>query len=670
MNPIPVWLLMPRSDAKRRRVARQLVEKQPVAPPPDDDAIRAQLRPVREDAADNLDALVESLTGTLAGYGVTVHVAATAAEAAVQVAGIAGPGRRVAVNKSAVVDELRSHLSAHGLAVVDTYDGQYTRPEEGVERYWQLTPPTGEAAWETFARPRAARPETLDGGLTGLLGVNAIAAEDGSTFFVQHLHNISETLNRAGQVVLLVGLDKIVRHRAGAELVARAMARFGAASVALGVPERGSTEETPPPIPPLTPADEQRFHVILLDNGRRHLLADARFRDLFLCIGCRACQRECPTFPYFSAGTGWKPRDYLLAFLRGEADSLAECSSCGRCHPLCPLDINIPVMISEAEGDHPLAVRDRLYSNIETLFKLSSLAAPLANLSFDLSWLRPPMEWVAGLDRRRKLPKFHRRTFARQWPATERGGEVASPLAGGNKRVAYYYGCYVNYTDPALGQAVVEVLERNGFRVDLPPQSCCGVASFSYGDVGLARRYAQANAETLARWVERGYEIVVSCPSCGLALRRDFPHLLPGSAAARLVAEHTHDVGPLLLDAYRRGELDTGFRPIEQTVGYHVPCHLRVQGLGPQNVELLGLVPGLEVRVLDRGCCGMSGSYGLKGHNYEKSMAIGKYLFEALRDDEIDLGMTDCAGCEMQMRHGSGREVIHPMKLLRQAYEV
>jgi len=676
VSPPAFWLLQPDSGIKAQRVARQLVDKQPHGLPADDFTIKQQLREVRHDAADHLDALRDGLVEVLAAAGIAVCQARTGADAAGWLASTLGRPGVLLVNRSASVAELRPELEAAGFSVDEAYDGQYERPEEGVGHYWEITPPTGEAAWEAFSA-RPVSPGDLEDGTVALLGVNAVSAEDGAVFFVQHLRNISETLGRAQKVILLVGLDKIVRNRAAAELVARAMARFGAASIALGVPGRGREAEdgreaasglahaaflpihhSGAPEGPRSLAPGQEVSVILLDNGRSALLGGERFRELFLCIGCRACQRECPTFPYFGGSAGWKPRDYLFAFLRGASDSLSDCAQCGRCQALCPLDIPIPYMIALCREEKEYPLRDRFYSHIHVLFLLASRAAPLANRLFRMAPARVPAEWVAGLDRRRPLPRFYARNLehefrARQWPS--------------GRKVVYYYGCYVNYTDPALGLDVARVLAHNFFEPILPPPTCCGVAAYSYGDMRLARRLASTNVRWLVEQVDRGLDIVVSCPSCALALQHHFPQILE-SVEAQRVAEHTLDVGAFLLREHAAGRLDTHLGPLEKVAGYHIPCHMRVRDAGRENVALLGLVPGLDVRVVDRGCCGLSGSFGLKAHNRKKSAEIGRELFSVLLDPELDLAMTDCAGCEMQIRHGTGREVAHPMRLLWQAY--
>jgi glycerol-3-phosphate dehydrogenase subunit C len=153
-----------------------------------------------------------------------------------------------------------------------------------------------------------------------------------------------------------------------------------------------------------------------------------------------------------------------------------------------------------------------------------------------------------------------------------------------------------------------------------------------------------------------------------MALERDYPHLLQESEDAQLVAGQTVDVSDFLWGLHRRGELDTAFEPLDLRAGYHTPCHLRVRGLGPENLQLLELIPGMEPVDIDRGCCGLAGSFGMRREHREQSREIGHYLFQELQAPGYDLGITNCAGCEMQMQAGSGKNVVHPIKLLWRAY--
>ncbi len=445
---LPVWFLMPDPQPKRGRSAERLTSPRQAAPPLDEETLRDRLRAIRLDAVEHLDELLGQLTSTLQEqYGVTALEATTAQDAADEIARLAGPSRRVLVNRSATVAELRPHLESRGMEVVDTYDEQFIHPEQGVERYWQLEPPTNEAAWAAF-HPQSTNLPTPQSADIGVLGVNVISAQDGTVFFVQHLFNISGILEQASKVVLVVGVERVMRDTETAAFVARAQARYGAPSVALSVPRRGGESKGAVPAgrslttsPSGSDAAQAPMHVILLDNGRRAWLDDPRYRDLFLCIGCQSCLLECPTQIYYGRETGWVPRDYLMAFLRSDNPSLRECISCGRCGARCPLDIDLPVMISEAEAEAGATRwQDQFYCNIGLLFQASSLTAPLSNWLFNWPPARLPMEWVAEMDRERKLPPFHRDTFLKQY--RRRPPNLPTPQS--TNTLVYYPGCYAN----------------------------------------------------------------------------------------------------------------------------------------------------------------------------------------------------------------------------------
>ena len=144
------------------------------------------------------------------------------------------------------------------------------------------------------------------------------------------------------------------------------------------------------------------------------------------------------------------------------------------------------------------------------------------------------------------------------------------------------------------------------------------------------------------------------------------------SEAARLVAEKTSLVSTYLLELHRAGKLNVDFAEKPLRIAYHTPCHLRSQDLSAVSAELLALIPGVEVHHLDRGCCGMGGTWALHSKvRNDLSKEIGARLFEEIEERKPQVVSTDCAGCQIQIaRYAevSGERVIHPMKILAEAY--
>jgi len=235
------------------------------------------------------------------------------------------------------------------------------------------------------------------------------------------------------------------------------------------------------------------------------------------------------------------------------------------------------------------------------------------------------------------------------------------------KKIVYYPGCTAEFWYPGIGKAVVHVLEKNGFQVIVPKHQCCGVAQIGYGNLKGAVKGAKKLVDILFAAAEPGYDIVTACSSCSLAIKDDYPFLLD-SEKAKAVADKTYFLSQYLNELHERGELNTDFKQTPLLVAYHAPCHLKAQGDGEASIKLLKLVPGLQVVNLDHGCCGMSGTAGFKRRNYESSMQIGASLFQRIEEVNAQVVATDCGGCKMQIEHGTGVEVKHPLTIINEAY--
>jgi len=238
------------------------------------------------------------------------------------------------------------------------------------------------------------------------------------------------------------------------------------------------------------------------------------------------------------------------------------------------------------------------------------------------------------------------------------------------KRLAYFAGCFARFHDPqGEAEATVKVLEANGVEVVVPEQRCCGIALITMGAERSVVADARRNLEVLLPLVDRGFTVVASAPSCGLALIEDYPRIL-GTEEARHLAAHTIDIHQYLWQLHERGELRTDFRPVPISVVYHNACHSVAQGIVEEPIKLLKLIPGVEVRPIDDSCCGIAGTYGMKSENYERAMEIGAPLFHEIERTKAEAILTGCGTCNIQVAHGVKREVVHTMAILRRAYGV
>jgi len=236
-----------------------------------------------------------------------------------------------------------------------------------------------------------------------------------------------------------------------------------------------------------------------------------------------------------------------------------------------------------------------------------------------------------------------------------------------NRKVAYFTGCFANYYYPEAGQATVHILERNGVKIIVPDQVCCGLPMIAKGNTAGTRRNIERNIKELDMAVSDGYALITTCSSCALMVRRSYPQLLKGEQADR-VARNFYHISEYLLKLHDIGMLNTDFQPVNQTVYYHTPCHLRSLEIKNPTVKLLQLIPGVNVKHISEECCGMGGAYGYEKVNYTLSREIAARLWAKIKANPTDRIVTDCGGCKLQIERGTGLKVDHPMILLREAY--
>src|SRR5262245_41392576 len=234
-------------------------------------------------------------------------------------------------------------------------------------------------------------------------------------------------------------------------------------------------------------------------------------------------------------------------------------------------------------------------------------------------------------------------------------------------KVAYFHGCFGGYQDvEGEGRAAVELLEALGCTVAIPPQECCGIAAITYGHLDDVRASAERNVAALLDLTRRGYEVVYSAPSCGLALVEDYPRLL-GTPQSEVLARHIHDIHQYVLDILEADpERRARLRPVPVRLTYHNPCHMQSRGLGDAVVQLLSLVPEVEVvPIVQDHCCGIAGTFGMKQKNFALSMRMGAPLFESIEATGVGVVATGCGTCQIQIEQGSGLPVVHPIRSVR-----
>lgn len=411
------------------------------------------------------------------------------------------------------------------------------------------------------------------------------------------------------------------------------------------------------------------------------------------CNGCGDCRvrmtpvRMCPTFHATGAEDATpRAQAHLLRLLmardRGEslpADEIRaiadQCVNCKMCRTECPSRVDVPTLALEVKAAMHAANglnRDEwVLARIGGLTRFGGMFSTTTNLLLGSRMARWVIEKLLGISRRRMLPQLASRPFLRRASRagyTTRGGGLPTDAPPSSLRVAYFSDIFANHADPLIGEATVAVLRYHGIEVFVPPrQRASGSAALAQGDLDTARELATRNVRAFADLIRDGFVVLCSEPTAAVTIVQDYPRLLDDADTA-LVASQTQELTSFLWGMHQAGWLRTDFqRPLNFSLGHHVPCHIKALG-EPAGPKLLRLIPGIQVTTIDKSCSGMAGTYGLKATAYEASLRAGKSMLDELNTPAIRFGSTECGPCRMQMQDGSGKRTLHPVQYLAMAY--
>jgi glycerol-3-phosphate dehydrogenase subunit C len=416
---------------------------------------------------------------------------------------------------------------------------------------------------------------------------------------------------------------------------------------------------------------------------------EAEMRRVFdICHTCRRCFNLCDAFPRLF--------DLIDGSETGELDSVPvadyarvadACTLCDMCFMTkCPyvppheFDVDFPHLMlryravqHEERGTSPVR---RELAETDRNGRLAGAVAPLANWANTHGVTRGLLEKVAGIDRRAALPAFHGRTFAMRAKRAAPPVDASAPAAG--RKAVLYATCFVNYNDPGIGEATRAVLARNGVETEVIHPRCCAMPKLEQGDLGAVAAAARDVAAALGPWIDKGYDVVALVPSCALMLKFEWPLVVPENAAIAQLARATFDVSEYIVDIAKKEGLAPGLEPLDGGVTLQLACHARAQNIGAKAAEMLRLVPGIDLAVIER-CSGHGGSWGVLEENFATALKVGRPVArQALKNGKTFLS-SECPLAGMHIRQGMEmlaegealpERALHPIELFARAYGI
>ncbi len=365
--------------------------------------------------------------------------------------------------------------------------------------------------------------------------------------------------------------------------------------------------------------------------GPKAMVSEEMYRTMSLCVGCKACRRECPT--------GVDMARMKIEFLHH---------------------------YRRARGT---GIRERLFASLPRYAHRLAPLAPLLNLRDRIPGAARLSQALLGLSARRPLPRWQRDRFA---PQDARPGGNRGRAEG--REVVLLADTFNSCFESGNLRAALNVLNAAGYRVATPSAAgsrplCCGRTFLSGGLVDAAKFEARRLLDNLGPFVERGVPIIGLEPSCLLTLRDEYLVLGLGPTAEKLAANS------FLLEEFLAAQGEAGGLALrlqalpQKRALVHGHCHQKAFAVMPALRKTLALIPELDGEEIESSCCGMAGSFGYEAEHYDYSMAMAESdLLPAVRAaDENCLIVANGFSCRGQIAHGAPRNALHVAKVLEMA---
>ncbi len=424
-------------------------------------------------------------------------------------------------------------------------------------------------------------------------------------------------------------------------------------------------------------------HPDFLDSKK---LDDEMRRVFDICHGCRRCFNLCDSFP--------KLFDMIDASKNENVESLESnqfkpvvdaCTLCDMCFMTkCPY-----VPPHEFNLDFPhLMLRHRTFQKKQK--QLPNIPYQLAHtdrngkmgvlFSKILNWFtdikneifRTILEFVLGIDRKVRLPKYNSETFTNFF---KKNVSKINFGRSSERKVVIYSTCFVNYNKKNTGIAALKVLKKNGVEVAHAYPGCCGMPFLEQADLPKVVEQAKEVSKNLLEWVDKGFKVVTLTASCGLMLKFEWPLLLPNDLNIKRLSKKVFDIDEYVVDIANKEGLAPGLSEIDGGVTVHNACHARAQNMGIKARDMLKLIPNIKLDVVER-CAGHGGTFGVMKETHNLAIKVGRSTSKQIDNKKNKYMASDCplAGKHLNQLSNDTNikhdESFHPIEILAKSYKL
>ena len=389
------------------------------------------------------------------------------------------------------------------------------------------------------------------------------------------------------------------------------------------------------------------------------------------CTKCGICYSFCPVANVTKEFPGPKytgpqaQRFRMIEFLEELSPDL--CNGCGICTSVCPNEVAITDIITLAKSNlnnknKKISLLQKILNRPDTVGKIGNIVPVLSNYILHSFVFRIVAEKLLGLDRNAPMPKF--------------SGQKVKKFANtfnfqkDRPKIFYFSGCAVDHYDYKVGVSSLKVLNMLGYDVITEIGLCCSLPMLSSGEFDEAKNKSKKTIVNLEKKLNKVRNIVSTSTSCSLTLRKKYSEYLDFNDKDSLkVFRSIRDICEYFLERHFDFFLKN-LNPINiKKVFYHGPCQLKSHSMGLPALEIIRLIPELNIVLSEADCCGIGGTYGYSKEKSHISNSIKKNIVEQIKIEKPDLIICDSETCRWNIEKSTKIKTIHPIQLIQISLE-
>ncbi len=411
-----------------------------------------------------------------------------------------------------------------------------------------------------------------------------------------------------------------------------------------------------------------------------HYREDGSFQNaVHMCSGVGECRKilggtMCPSFKATRdeehstrgranalrlAMSGQLDKDGLTSHRLKEVLDL--CLSCKACKSECPSNVDMAKLKSEVLQKHydkyGLNTRDRLIGQSSTMARLfAGRFAAIINFFMNTNLSRWLIQYLAGIDKRRKMPEYASNTFTRWY---DKNYKRTDSREGPN--VVLFADTYLNYHEPQIGIQATRLLSKLGYEIRIADVGCCQRPRISHGLLQDARKEGDIVLNKIDQFTGKGMKVLVCEPSCYTALIDDLCDLTANEALAKRIQEHVLPLDKFVADHIRNDGLPVDLKIKSEQFVIHGHCHQKAfTGTGDLHF-ILNSINGVQVKEIPSGCCGMAGAFGYEQEHYDLSKKIAHEILvpEIEKMNGSQMLIANGFSCRHQIQDFTSKKSVH-----------